>query len=57
MKIILQVVIIAMLFSACKSSSKQLERGDYDAAIQKSARKIKRNPGKNFDEAFVFNDA
>jgi hypothetical protein len=57
MKIILQVVIIAMLFSACKSSSKQLERGDYDAAIQKSARKIKRNPAKNFDEAFVFNDA
>jgi hypothetical protein len=57
MKRILPFVIIAVLFAACKSSTKQLERGEYDAAIQKSSRKIKRNPGKNFDEVVIFNDA
>jgi hypothetical protein len=57
MKRILPFVTIALLFRACKSSTKQLQRGDYDAAIQKSSRKIKRNPGKNFDEVVIFNDA
>ena len=32
MKRILFVVIIALLFAACESSTKHLERGDYDAA-------------------------
>jgi hypothetical protein len=57
MKRILPFVIIALLFTACTSSIKQLEQGDYDAALQKSSRKIKRNPGKNFDEVVIFNDA
>ncbi len=57
MRRILPFLIIAVLFAACKSSSKQLERGDYDAALQKSAKKIKRNPGKNYDEVVIFNDA
>ena len=39
MKTILSFLIIAFLFVGCKSSSKQLERGDYDAALQKSAKK------------------
>ena len=57
MKSLLSLLIIAILFVGCKSSRKQLERGDYDAALQKSAKKIKRNPSKNDDEVWVFNDA
>lgn len=54
----LVIIFIATLFIvACKSSSKQLERGDYDAALKKSAKKIKRNPGKNGEEVYIFNDA
>ena len=57
MRTLLSFLIITFLFVGCKSSSKQLERGDYDAALQKSAKKIKRNPSKNDDEVWVFNDA
>ncbi|MGB0887250.1 MAG: hypothetical protein ACPGSL_03930 [Vicingaceae bacterium] len=57
MKKILPLFIIVSIFIGCKSSSKQLERGDYDAALQKAAKKIKRNPTKNDDEVWVFNDA
>lgn len=57
MKPFLSLLIIIFLFVGCKSSSKQLERGDYDAALRKSAKKIKRNPSKNDDEVWVFNDA
>ena len=57
MKRIISIFIVAILFASCKSSSKQLERGEYDAALEKSAKKIKRNPGKNLDEVWVFNDA
>ena len=57
MKNILSILLIVAVFIGCKSSSKQLERGDYDAALQKSAKKIKRNPSKNDDEVWVFNDA
>jgi hypothetical protein len=53
----LLIIIAATLFMvACKSSSKQLESGNYDAALQKSAKKIKKNPGK-FEEVDTFNDA
>ncbi|MCB9361752.1 MAG: hypothetical protein H6587_07030 [Flavobacteriales bacterium] len=41
---------------ACKSSSKHLAKGDYDAAMQKSAKKIMKDPG-DFEEVDVFNDA
>lgn len=57
MRTVLSFLIITFLFVGCKSSSKQLERGNYDAALQKSAKKIKRNPSKNDDEVWVFNDA
>ena len=57
MKKIIPILITTVLIASCKSSTKQLERGDYDAALQKSAKKIKRNPGKNADEVWVFNDA
>jgi len=57
MKNLLSIILIISLFIGCKSSSKQLERGDYDAALKKSAKKIKRNPSKSDDEVWVFNDA
>ena len=52
---ILLITIAALLF-ACASSSKKLEKGDYDAAMQISAKKIMKDPGK-FEEVDVFNDA
>ena len=57
MRTLLSFLIIVFLFVGCKSSSKQLEKGNYDAALQKSAKKIKKNPSKNDDEVWVFNDA
>ncbi len=54
-KLILVFITIVFLIS-CKSSSKQLESGNYDAALKKSAKKIKKNPGK-FEEVDTFNDA
>ena len=56
MKKIIPFLLIVVLFASCKSSSKQLEKGDYDAALKKSAKKIKRSPGK-FEEVDVFNEA
>lgn len=54
-KLVFIIITITLLF-ACKSSSKQLEDGNYDAALQKAAKKIKKNPGK-FEEVDTFNDA
>ncbi|MBL4594196.1 MAG: hypothetical protein JKX68_10330, partial [Flavobacteriales bacterium] len=56
MKKLIPFLIIAILFASCKSSSKQLSTGNYDAAIKKSAKKIRKNPGK-FEEVDTFNDA
>ncbi len=53
---ILTYFFFATILIACSSSSKQLEKGDYDAAMEKSAKKINRDPGK-FEEVDVFNDA
>lgn len=45
MKRILPVFfILTILFSGCGSSKKQLERGNYDAAIDKAVRDLRRNP-------------
>lgn len=41
---ILLITMIAFLFGGCASSSKLLQRGQYDAAIQKSVRKLLKNP-------------
>ncbi len=56
MKNILIILLIVSGLFACKSSSKQLEKGDYDAAMQKSAKKIKKDASK-FEEVDVFNNA
>lgn len=45
MKRILPVFfILTIIFSGCGSSKKQLERGNYDAAIDKAVRELRRNP-------------
>ncbi|PJB14081.1 MAG: hypothetical protein CO118_10485 [Flavobacteriales bacterium CG_4_9_14_3_um_filter_32_8] len=56
MKKIVPFLIVVIFLASCKSSSKQLAEGNYDAALQKSAKKIKKNPG-SFDEVDTFNDA
>ncbi len=54
-KLILLLSIVGFLL-ACSSSSKKLASGNYDAALKKSAKKIKKNPGK-FEEVDTFNAA
>jgi hypothetical protein len=56
MKKIIPFLLIVILIASCKSSSKQLSSGNYDAAIKKSAKKISKNPGK-YEEVDTFNDA
>ncbi len=56
MKRLLIFISITSIIFACKSSSKQLEKGNYDAAMETSAKKIKKDPGK-FEEVDVFNNA
>ena len=54
-KLLLAFITLTILIS-CSSSSKHLVSGNYDAALQKSAKKIRKNPDK-FDEVDTFNDA
>ncbi len=56
MKKLAPFLILIILIASCKSSSKQLENGNYDAALKKSAKKIKKSPGK-FEEVDTFNSA
>ena len=56
MKKYITVFILIASIIACKSSSKKLEKGDYDSAMDISAKKIMKDPGK-FEEVDVFNDA
>jgi hypothetical protein len=56
MKKIISLSIILIILISCKSSSKHLESGNYDAALHKSAKKIQKSPGK-FEEVNTFNDA
>lgn len=56
MRTLLLFIFATTLLFACKSSSKHLEKGDYDAAMETSAKKIKKDPSK-FEEVDVFNDA
>lgn len=56
MKKLLFLFISISFLIACSSSSKKLESGNYDAALKKSAKKIRKSPGK-FDEVNTFNAA
>ena len=44
MKKIIVFSIIALMLAGCASSLKQLQRGDYDAAIQTAVKKLRVDP-------------
>lgn len=56
MKKLFIILAATIYLVACKSSSSHLVTGNYDAAMQKSAKKIRKKPG-NFEEVDIFNDA
>ena len=39
------IVILTIILSGCGSSKKQLERGNYDAAIDKAVKQLRKDPG------------
>lgn len=39
------IFVIGILLSACGSSKKQLQRGNYDAAIEKAVKQLRKDPG------------
>ena len=49
MRKLVYVVIVALLMAGCGSSKKQLQKGNYDSAIQKSVKKLMRNPNNEDD--------
>ncbi|MCC7332843.1 MAG: hypothetical protein IT232_09565 [Flavobacteriales bacterium] len=56
MKNLIISTIVTVFLVACASSSKKYEKGDYDSAMEISAKKIKKDPSK-YEEVDVFNDA
>ncbi len=56
MKKSLLLLIVTLVFAGCASSSRHLRRGNYDAAIERSVRKLLRNPA-NHDEILVLERA
>ncbi len=46
-KVIPFVFILTILMSGCGSSKKQLQRGNYDAAIEKSVKQLRKDPNDN----------
>jgi len=57
MKNRIALFLMVLIFIGCKSSSKELALGAYDAALEKAAKKIKKHPQKADEEVGVFNDA
>ena len=43
-QIILSLFILTLLFSGCGSSKKQLQKGNYDAAIDKAVKQLRKDP-------------
>lgn len=46
MKRVTFLILFALLFGGCASSSKLIQRGHYDAAIEKSVKKLRKKPEK-----------
>ncbi|KKK67220.1 hypothetical protein LCGC14_2956260, partial [marine sediment metagenome] len=44
MRRIVYFIITAIILSSCGSSKKMLEKGNYDAAIQKAVKQIRKKP-------------
>ncbi len=49
MKRVLYIIFSVLILTGCGSSKKQLVKGNYDAAIQKSAKKLMKNPNSEKD--------
>ncbi len=49
MKRIIYLLVIAIFLAGCGSSKKQLQRGNYDAAIDKAVKKLMKNPDSEDD--------
>jgi hypothetical protein len=56
MKRLVTLLMLTAILGSCASSSKLMRRGNYDAAIEKSVRKLKKNPA-NENEIFVLERA
>lgn len=56
MKKIGLLIVALMVFTACTSSQKLLEKGKYDQAIEKSVKKLRKDPG-NSEELGVLKEA
>ena len=57
MKRVIYYLVAVMIMTSCGSSKKMLEKGNYDAAIQKSVKQMRKNPNDskeaaNLDEAY-----
>jgi hypothetical protein len=50
------LVILIVILSGCGSSKKQLQRGNYDAAIDKAVRDLRRNP-RDEKQALILNQS
>src|ERR1035437_2558823 len=55
-KILPCVFILISLLSGCRSTKKQLEKGNYDAAIQKAVKQLRKDP-KDADQIDILNQA
>jgi hypothetical protein len=55
-KVLPFVFILTILLSGCGSSKKQLEKGNYDAAIQKAVKQLRKDP-KDADQIDILNQA
>lgn len=49
MKQFIRLFLVLLIVSGCGSSKKQLQRGNYDAAIEKAVKKLRKNPGSEDD--------
>lgn len=50
------LIILIVILSGCGSSKKQLQRGNYDAAIDKAVRDLRRNP-RDEKQALILNQS
>ena len=55
-KVLPFIFILTILLSGCGSSKKQLEKGNYDAAIQKAVKQLRKDP-KDADQIDILNQA
>ena len=49
-------IVLVIILSSCGSSQKQLQKGNYDVAIDKAVKKLRKNPDKK-DDAIILDKA